>query len=53
MTAHDRMLDPPEDDDVEFIVLDEPAGDYERDLDPQGDWGSDQIEIQRDQRYDR
>ena len=51
MTAHDMMLDPPEDDD-EFIELDEPAGDYGQDAE-EGDFGSDEIERTRDQRYDR
>lgn len=50
MTAHDRMLDPPEDDD-EFIDLEEPAGDYDQEAE-EGDFGSDEIEIIRDQRYD-
>lgn len=50
MSAHDLMLDPPDDDD--FIELQAPQGDYERDLDPEGDWGSDEIERTRDQRYD-
>lgn len=52
MTDHDMMLDPPEDDDVEFIELDEPAGDYDQEAEA-GDFGSDEIERTRDQRYDR
>lgn len=52
MTAHDMMLDPPDDDDEEFIELDEPEGDYGQDAE-EGDWGSDEIERIRDQRYDR
>lgn len=50
MTAHDRMLDPPDDED-EFIELDEPQGDYDQDAE-EGDFGSDEIERTRDQRYD-
>lgn len=50
MSAHDRMLDPPEDDD-EFIELDEPAGDYGH-PEEEGDFRSDEIERIRDQRYD-
>lgn len=46
------MLDPPEDDDVEFIELDEPAGDYGQDAE-EGDFRSDEREILLEKGYDR
>lgn len=51
MTAHDLWLEPPEPDEY-FIELDEPAGDYDQEAEA-GDFGSDEIERTRDQRYDR
>lgn len=51
MTAHDRMLDPPDDDD-EFIELEEPEGDYGPAAEEEGDWGSDERDIMLEKRYD-
>jgi hypothetical protein len=55
MSAHDRMLDPPDDDEGDFIELDEPQGDYERDTDAfmEGDWGSDERDRLLEVTYDR
>lgn len=51
MTAHDRMLDPPEDDE-ESIVLVEPEGDYGQ-PEEEGDFRSDERDIMLEKGYDR
>jgi hypothetical protein len=50
MSAYDLWLDPPDDDEPE--PLDDDA-EPNPDLEPDGDWGSDEIDRTRDQRYDR
>lgn len=51
MTGHDTWLDPPDlDDEPEPLEQD---AEPDADLEPEGDWGSDEIERLRDQRYDR
>lgn len=50
MTTHDAWLDPPDDDEPETLEQD---AEPDADLEPDGDWGSDEIERLRDQRYER
>lgn len=49
MSAYDAWLDPPDELPARFVQCDD---DYD-DLEPDGDWGSDETEILRDNRYDQ
>lgn len=49
-TSHDRWLDPPDDDEPEPLEQD---AEPDADLEPDGDWGSDERDIILEKRYDR
>lgn len=51
MTAHDRLLDPPDDEDAPPAGADEPDNDL--DFYSDGDWGSDERDRLLESTYDR